>query len=327
LHILLALLIAAAPTAVYTLLLWWLDRYEKEPLGLLFVAFIWGALPAILLALVSELILALPLGQSPIGPDVANIGIAPVIEEICKALAVVGLFIWARDEFDGPLDGIVYGALIGFGFSMTENAIYFAFTTDPGTLFWVRSVFFGANHALFTAVVGLALGLVRYHRSAVGQVAALAIGMIIAITLHALHNLLVSRFDAPGLLISWLVQSSGILVILAVALLAWRNERRWLAEGLGDEVRAGLISPAEYQTILSSGRRLRQQGHALLTGGWGRVWQVRRLHHLLTELAFRNVQARLAPGPGPRADADALRRRIAGLRAALLADGMAWGEV
>jgi RsiW-degrading membrane proteinase PrsW (M82 family) len=34
----------------YAVVFWWFDRYEKEPLPLLIAAFIWGAVPSIILA-------------------------------------------------------------------------------------------------------------------------------------------------------------------------------------------------------------------------------------------------------------------------------------
>src|SRR5215208_7028531 len=159
-----AILAAAIPTAIYGMLVWWLDRYEKEPPWLITAAFLWGSLPAIGLALLFELGLQIPLAHSPLGPDLAAWGLAPLVEEPVKALALVGLFLLARREFDGPLDGIVYGSLVGFGFSMTENALYFVrYSGNLGALFWVRSIFFGLNHAFFTSLVGLALGAVRYQ--------------------------------------------------------------------------------------------------------------------------------------------------------------------
>ena len=48
--ILTAIVAAAIPTAIYSMLLWWLDRYEKEPPWLIAAAFLWGSLPAIGLA-------------------------------------------------------------------------------------------------------------------------------------------------------------------------------------------------------------------------------------------------------------------------------------
>ena len=64
-NVLAAILAAAVPAAFYGLLIWWLDRYEKEPLWLILVAFLWGSLPAIGLAVAFELGLEGLLAGSP----------------------------------------------------------------------------------------------------------------------------------------------------------------------------------------------------------------------------------------------------------------------
>jgi RsiW-degrading membrane proteinase PrsW (M82 family) len=321
-----AILAAAVPTAIYSLLLWWLDRYEKEPLSLILVAFLWGALPAIALAVVFELVLAVPLEHSTLGPGVAAWGLAPLVEEPIKALALAGLFRFARYEFDGPLDGIVYGALIGFGFSMSENLLYFLRYDGLDTLFWVRSVIFGLNHAFFTSMVGLALGAVRYGRSRWLNALALTGGLSLAILFHALHNFVV-RYEFAGLFLSWLIQSGGVLVVLAVAALAWRNERHRMEQELGEEVLAGVLAAREYAEITSSPKRARRQFEALLDGGWARYRKVRRLHHLATELAFRKWQCRLQDDYHPAEECSRLRAAIVELRAGLQREESAWGEL
>ena len=321
-----AFLAAAIPTTIYTLLLWWLDRYEKEPLPLILAAFLWGALPAIALAVFFELVLSAPLERSPLGPGVAAWGLAPLVEEPVKGLALVALFYLARQEFDGPLDGIVYGALIGFGFSMTENLLYFLHYPSHDSLFWLRGVVFGLNHAFFTSLLGLSLGAVRYSRSRWLSVLALLGGLSLAILFHALHNFVV-RYQFAGLLLSWLIQSSGVLVVLAVAVLAWRHERHWMEEELGDEVRAGVLTARDYAEITSSPLRVRRQFAALLSGGWPRYRQVRRLHNLATKLAFRKSQARLSDDCHPADACDRLRREIIELRVALRGEESAWSEL
>lgn len=312
----LAVAAAAIPTLLYTLIIWWLDRYEKEPLPLLLAAFLWGSLPAVAIAFVTGQLLALPLGTTPLGPGLGAGGMAPLIEEPVKAFALVGLFLLARGEIDGPLDGIVYGALIGFGFSMSENLLFFlAYPDDLSALFWVRGVLFGFNHALFTGIVGLALGAARFARP---RTAALAVVFALAgaVALHALHNYAADR-RLPGLALSWLVQSSGVLAVLGVAALSWRHEATWIARELGEEIALGVIDARDYHIAASASRRARAQLQALLAGGPARFRRVRVLHHLMTELAFCKHQ--LALGDRHRScDArDALRRRISALRAEL----------
>src|SRR5215212_11288570 len=94
-----AILAAAIPTAIYGMLIWWLDRYEKEPLWLIAVAFLWGSLPAIGLSVLFEVVLEIPLAHSTIGPDLAVWGLAAVVEEPIKAVALIGLFLFMRQEF------------------------------------------------------------------------------------------------------------------------------------------------------------------------------------------------------------------------------------
>ena len=318
-----AIAAAAIPTAIYSMLLWWLDRYEKEPLALLAAAFLWGALPAIALALVFEVVLSVPLAHLAPGWDAEAWGLAPVVEEPIKGLALIGLFLFARGEFDGPLDGIVYGAVVGFGFSMTENMLYFVqYASDLGVLFWVRGVFFGLNHAFFTSMTGLALGAVRYARGRWLSALALGGGLALAILFHALHNFAV-RYELAGLFFSWLIQSGGVIVVLAVAVLAWRHERRWMEQELGDEVQAGVLSASEYEEVTASLKRARSQMRALVNGGWTRYRQVRRLHHLATELAFCKSQLRIADRYSTCDERDRLRREILALRAALGHQGAA----
>lgn len=313
---LLAIIAAVVPTVLYTLLIWWLDRYEKEPLPLLAAAFFWGSLPAVVLALVTGRLLAVPLAASPLGPGLGAGPLAALIEEPIKAIALLLLYVFARDEFDGPLDGIVYGALIGFGFAMSENLLFFlAYPAELGSLFWVRSVLFGLNHALFTSIVGLALGLARLQpgRSArVNFVVALAA----AIALHALHNIAVTQ-RLPGMALAWLVQLAGVLTVFAVAALAWRHEATWIRNELGAEITLGVIGPHDYVAVISAPRRARAELRALLGGGWGQYRRLRLLHHQMTRLAFCNDRLRRGDPHATLAQRDELRRRILALRAAI----------
>jgi RsiW-degrading membrane proteinase PrsW (M82 family) len=316
--ILAAVLATALPTLAYTLLIWWLDRYEKEPIGLLIAAFLWGMIPAVALTALFSVFLGRPLAASPLGPGLIAWGIAPVVEEPIKAAALIALFLVARSEIDSPLDGIVYGSLIGFGFSMSENLFYFlAFPYDFQTLFWVRSVLFGLNHAFFTSIVGATLGALRHTQARWVGYVALPLALLAAIGFHALHNVAVHQ-RLPGLLLSWLVLASGILAIFGVAVLAWRHESRWIAAELGEEIALGTLSAADYMQVISAAERARSELDALLSGGLARFHQVARLHHELTELAFKKYHLRRADPHQPPLDLAAQRRAICALRATIL---------
>ena len=92
-------------------------------------------------------------------------------------------------------DGVVYGALVGFGFSMAENADYLTVAAVAGgpaglaRATYVRGIVPGLNHAVFTATVGagLAGGTTAWGRSV-----CFAIALSVATLEHAIWNGFVS---------------------------------------------------------------------------------------------------------------------------------------
>lgn len=290
-ELLFILFAAAAPTALYTLLLWWLDRYEKEPLHLLAITFLWGAAPAIALAIGAELA-AGGLIASVFGPGSEATLVAPVIEESLKALALLGLFLFARREFDGVLDGIIYGALVGLGFSMSENVLYLvAYNDQFMATWWLRTGLFGFNHAFFSSIVGIGFGLVRYERRRSTKMLTVLGALGLAIGAHMLHNTAVQG-GVLGLSIAWLANSGGVLIVVATALLSLQHEINWITTELREEVDHGLISPQQFSEVSHPTLRSRAELHTLVRNGWLPYRRLRRFHHLLTELAFVKYQLR-----------------------------------
>ena len=108
---------------------------------------------------------------------------APIVEEFGKGLGVLLIFATARRAFDGPVDGVVYGALVGAGFAFTENIQYFAISfieggvADVTTTFFVRGILSPFAHVMFTSRHRLRAGARRAPRRARGPRArALAAG-------------------------------------------------------------------------------------------------------------------------------------------------------
>ena len=163
---------AAAPAVCWVGLILLLDRREREPLRALLTMFLWGAvIAAFLSSFANDQLLAWVGGIT--GEEWGRLLIStvagPVVEETAKAAALVGLLVVWRAEFGGILDGIVYGALVGMGFAMTENITYFTLATlqsgRPGLVraIYLRALLGGVNHAAFTATFGASLGWSREH--------------------------------------------------------------------------------------------------------------------------------------------------------------------
>ena len=321
----LVLTVGILPMIAYALILWWFDRYEKEPLGLLIAAFLWGAVPAILFSLIAELVLDVPISQFVEPVTASLIGaavIAPFVEEVFKGLALLILLLFFRREFDSPLDGIIYGGLVGFGFAAVENVFYFVSEfMESGVggvalLAIFRAFLFGLNHALFTGLTGLGLALARTSPDRLVKVAAPIGGFSTAVVSHAVHNgsVTLGADLCWPCLIAFASDWGGVVILFVVIVWSTVRERQWIVDFLADEVALGVLSRADYRVICSYTSRLATRAEALFRGEFRRWWDLNRYYRLATKLAFN--KRRLAHFPAERdtrAEVVLLRRQVAEL--------------
>jgi RsiW-degrading membrane proteinase PrsW (M82 family) len=283
-------LLALMPLSI----LWFLDRRERETPWLFAAAFLWGgciatavALPfnSVFFRLVDQWVALNPEVIDILGPDATMMLAAPIsapiAEEIAKALGVLALFWLLRAEFDNMRDGIVYGALVGVGFTWFETALYvaqgYAETGVPpyGLHLGLRYSLFGlGGHALFTATFGASLGLAVQTRRTWLRILAPVAGLVLAIAAHMLNNALplfaaLAAAAAGGpppveqdlsdigfldaFLAGTVMELTALLPFVAILGLAlWRSgvwERRVIREELRDEV-GHAVTPDEYRSIL-----------------------------------------------------------------------------
>jgi RsiW-degrading membrane proteinase PrsW (M82 family) len=296
------LIAAAIPVPVYVTLVLWLDRYEPEPPWMLATAFFWGALVAVFFAIVINSVGVLVVGALSDEATAKFFGMvvsAPFVEETSKALALVALFLWRRDEFDGVTDGIVYAAMIGLGFAMTENVKYYGEAVlehNAIGVFIVRGLFSPFAHPLFTGMTGVGLGLAAQSDRRFTKLFAPAVGFVAAVLLHAAWNAsayLTGRFEngAYILLTYFLVMMPTFLGMLLAVVFSLRREGRILREQLRRDVATGLLTEAEYLCLCSVRGRLSASCAALARGGLAR-WRARaQLNRAASELAFHRARA------------------------------------
>lgn len=304
-----ATVLTLVPTIFYALFIWWLDRHEKEPVPLLLVAFLWGAVPAIIVAIVLEVVIGLPVDQlitSDTGRELTSASvIAPIVEELVKAFILVILFLAFRREFDNVLDGIVYGAMVGLGFATVENVLYLTSAAYDGgsignmiTLWAFRAGLFGLNHSMFTAFTGAALGLARSLRG-IWRGLIPVLGLLAAMSFHSVHNYLStvvgitgsSEQDTNALIGNCLgILASdwgGLILIVALALISSIRETQIIRDTLLEEVSLGRLTRDEYDTLISSRLRWGTRWSVLFSAGV-RPWRLLgKFFDLTTELAFR----------------------------------------
>lgn len=320
--LLLSILASTLPILFYIAIIYWVDRYEKEPWWLLTATFFWGAVPSILFAFVFNALFSLPLFLL-LGDELGEIFsasfVAPIVEESIKGLAILGIFIFWRHEIDSPLDGIIYGAMVGLGFALVENVVYFVSVYQEGGLeawginIFLRSIVFGLNHALFSAMTGLGIAIARLTTNSALKIAAPIAGWSTAVFLHFLHNFTVS-FGNLLCFVALFSNWGGLLLTLVIILWALLQERRWLRQYLAEEVALGYLTTGQYEIACSGRKRTRAQTNALFTLGFGPFRSIVRQHHRLSKLAYRKHHFALFNDP-------ASQQAIAQLREELVAGG------
>jgi RsiW-degrading membrane proteinase PrsW (M82 family) len=334
----LSLLLAIVPLVIVLYFIRWIDRWEPEPRLALLFAFLWGAAASVGIALVFSSVSqqfqqAAGIAQTAQAQFFASVIQAPIVEESAKGFGIL-LLLWAlRHTFDGPVDGLVYGATIAIGFAFTENLQYFglAIITDHGLggdvaqTFVLRAILSPFAHVMFTACTGFALGLAARRTGRIGAIGYFIAGLIPAALLHAFWN------SANYWATNWLgyyffVQVPLFVLGIVMVVSLRRHEQKLTHERLTEYAAAGWFTPGEVN-LLSTGAGRRFAIARANRSGLGR--QYRRFVSDATQLAFarerivsdvtRDLVAGRPVDAPPRSRRRALRDESA-LLAAITAD-------
>ncbi|MBO0708619.1 MAG: PrsW family intramembrane metalloprotease [Candidatus Dormibacteraeota bacterium] len=328
---------ACLPTTAFAL---WavhrIDRHEKEPWRVVLVAAIWGAIVATTLALIGEVIWDLVVGSSIPPGSAANVstGIsAGFMEEIAKGVAVLLLYLVMRDEFDGLVDGIIYGAVVGLGFNFMESTIYMVSgfqqaaqmggpgVAGAGVQWFVRQVVdLFTGHATYTALTGAGIGLARHYPRLWQKLPVIAAGWLSAIAGHLIFDAWVAVIPVQTILLALLREVAGgapwtaiVLLLLGMGLIAEGNAidlhlRTEAASG------RGAILPQEVGVLRHPMARLRERMRAFVHRG-PRGWiAVTRLRNAQLDLALEQWHRERQVIETPLAAEDLLRNRVIRLR-------------
>lgn len=296
--LLVSFLLSFLPAFFYASFMYWLDRYEKEPRLLLGGVFLWGAVFAMVAALVAEVVfgagLAALTGSQALSDLIGTSLVAPIIEESVKGLAVLFVFAALRREFDSILDGMIYAGVTALGFAATENTGYLFARgyleegwAGLAVLFVLRVLLGGWDHPFYTAFTGIGLAIARLSPNPTLKIVAPVAGWGAAIAMHALKNSLISFLGGVGLIVGLLVNWSGWVLMFFFIILLLLRERALLIRQLVDEVQSGRITPAQYQTAISLWRPTAATFAGL---GSGRFRASSRFYQVCGELAHKKDQ-------------------------------------
>jgi protease PrsW len=231
---LVGLFLALLPVPLLVALILYLDRLEPEPRALLAAIFGAGAGIAVITALLGRAFHTAAITTPELGPHgsvTAPVSVGAAIGGALVAQTLTGLVLLAllasrRTEIDGVEDGVVYGSMLGLGFSLVANVYAYAVAWNSGAgalaeEFARRGVFGPVFQALFTSLIGLGVAYAAARPADAGRYLAIVPGWAAAVALDALWNHSVTA-GATGLQVTYSVLLA-VLVVVVIAVIADRR--------------------------------------------------------------------------------------------------------
>jgi RsiW-degrading membrane proteinase PrsW (M82 family) len=186
------LLLIAASIGPGLLWLWFfyrLDRYEPEPLRMIFRVFGGGVLLVLPAGLLEQIWRPQILVSVQQGDWRAYLTLAFLVVAVIEEGLKTGLLWWIMGknrELNEPVDGVIYGVTLGLGFASLENLLWanlFGFTVAA-----LRAVITTLAHASFTGWAGYYL--TRYKLSNPPQPYWAGISFLLAWAAHGTYDFL-----------------------------------------------------------------------------------------------------------------------------------------
>jgi len=248
------ILLSVVPALLLAAYVWRTDVTMREPLGLLVGTFLLGVLfasfAAILNTVVGQYVRALPI----VGLVLFFYLVVGPVEETVKWLAV-RVYAYHSDEFRAVIDGAVFGAVAGLGFSTIENSIYIThavLATSSGAASASQvsvalatattRAFVGPGHVIYSSFAGYYLGLAKFNPEKRGPI--VVKGLLIAAGIHATYDTLVSVLPLSGLtFVAFVVVYDGFFGYLLYRKLA--RYRRKYREASAAEEEPGAVGVAD----------------------------------------------------------------------------------
>ena len=210
----LLLYLALAPGLALALFIYWKDKHEKEPVGLLIGCFLLGALMCFPAGFWNTCLFV------AFGFDLA--GSNGLLLSFLMAFCVVGLgeeslkylvlvkYPFNRPSFNEPFDGIVYSVMISLGFATLENVDY---VMEGGlAVAFLRAVTAVPMHAAFAIIMGYHVGMAKFQHP-LRQKATCRRGLLCAVALHGGYDFVL--FQDSSL---WLMLLVFPIMIYAIVL-------------------------------------------------------------------------------------------------------------
>ncbi|TJX14052.1 PrsW family intramembrane metalloprotease [Tissierella creatinini] len=209
-------IIAITPAIIGLGAIYLSDRHDREPLRILILTFLLGALAVVPSIIVEEILIRFNVFPGVAGALYNAFIVAGLTEEYFKRFMVLKVP-FKTTYFNEKLDGIVYGVFSALGFATVENIIYVVFTyTNNPFVGLYRGIFSVPAHAVFGITMGYYLSLSKFDKDLSRKKKNMIMSLVLPVILHGGFDFILMA-NIPQL---------TLLFVPYVLFLWWINERK-----------------------------------------------------------------------------------------------------
>lgn len=188
---------ALGPIGAMLVIIYMVDRFNREPLSLLIKLFFLGALIAIPVIVVEGFLGYLnifTLTASDLQHVYTAFVVAAFTEELFKWLVLRGI-VYNHVAYDEYLDGIVYAVFVSLGFAAFENLGY-VFNNNDMNVALMRALTALPGHMLFGVAMGYHFSIMKFAKTKRTYKRALRQSLLVPILIHGVYDyILMSQYQ------------------------------------------------------------------------------------------------------------------------------------
>ena len=209
-------IIAVTPAIAIIFGIYLSDRYDREPLKLLILTFVLGALSVVPIIIVEEFLLSFNIFTGALDAFYTAFIVAGLTEEYFKRLVILKVP-YKTKYFNEKLDGIVYGVFSAMGFATVENIVYvvYRYANNPHVGLY-RGIFSVPAHGIFGVTMGYYLSLAKFDTDKKRARRNLTRSLYMPIILHGTFNFILMA-GIPQL---------SLLFVPYVIYIWWLNQKK-----------------------------------------------------------------------------------------------------
>ena len=205
------LITAVTPGIGLALLIYFYDRYDREPIKMLLKVFLLGCFSVVPTVILETILSSFNIFPGIIGAAYTAFVVAGFTEEYFKRRVVMKT-VFLNPVFNEKLDGIVYCVLSALGFATIENIMYVVFRfSDVATVGLFRAVLSVPAHMLFAVTMGYYISLSKFSKTNVESDRYLKKSLTMPMILHGIYdfillsgNNILMLFFLPFIIYLWI---------------------------------------------------------------------------------------------------------------------------